>query len=213
MAANGNSRRRAPRDRRIQRLSTCRLRRTSAACDVGTASAIRCAKSLWRAQKEKLRTRRVRERDRAPPGQGAPAETLSEAKLSRAKLWRRERDSNPRYRCRYTRFPGVRLRPLGHLSGATGIYAQGLTAQEPSGAYAQTFRRIGPNARQGRASPPPKGPRRGGPERDRTAWNSSAKIVSAADSSASTFSASTLSAMALSATALPASAAPAPTGS
>ena len=32
------------------------------------------------------------------------------------KTWRRDRDSNPRYRCRYTRFPGVRLRPLGHLS-------------------------------------------------------------------------------------------------
>ena len=31
--------------------------------------------------------------------------------------WRRGRDSNPRYRvCPYTRFPGVHLRPLGHLS-------------------------------------------------------------------------------------------------
>ena len=30
---------------------------------------------------------------------------------------RRERDSNPRYRStRHTHFPGVRLRPLGHLS-------------------------------------------------------------------------------------------------
>lgn len=32
--------------------------------------------------------------------------------------WRRERDSNPRYRFRYTHFPGVRLQPLGHPSGA-----------------------------------------------------------------------------------------------
>ena len=32
---------------------------------------------------------------------------------------RRERDSNPRYRfTRYTRSPGVRLSPLGHLSGS-----------------------------------------------------------------------------------------------
>ena len=31
-------------------------------------------------------------------------------------LWRRERDSNPRYRFQYTRFPGVLLQPLGHLS-------------------------------------------------------------------------------------------------
>jgi hypothetical protein len=29
---------------------------------------------------------------------------------------RRERDSNPRYRLRYTRFPGVPLQPLEHLS-------------------------------------------------------------------------------------------------
>src|SRR5690349_3279267 len=32
-------------------------------------------------------------------------------------IWRRERDSNPRYGYKpYTRFPGVRLQPLGHLS-------------------------------------------------------------------------------------------------
>jgi hypothetical protein len=30
--------------------------------------------------------------------------------------WRRERDSNPRYRFRYTHFPGACLKPLGHLS-------------------------------------------------------------------------------------------------
>ncbi len=30
--------------------------------------------------------------------------------------WRTGRDSNPRYPCRYTRFPSVRLQPLGHLS-------------------------------------------------------------------------------------------------
>jgi hypothetical protein len=31
--------------------------------------------------------------------------------------WRREWDSNPRYAFTYTRVPGVRLKPLGHLSG------------------------------------------------------------------------------------------------
>ena len=31
--------------------------------------------------------------------------------------WRREWDSNPRYACTYARVPGVRLKPLGHLSG------------------------------------------------------------------------------------------------
>ncbi len=35
--------------------------------------------------------------------------------------WRRERDSNPRYGCPYTRSPGVRLRPLGHPSGCACI--------------------------------------------------------------------------------------------
>ena len=30
--------------------------------------------------------------------------------------WRREWDSNPRYALTYTRFPSVRLKPLGHLS-------------------------------------------------------------------------------------------------
>ena len=32
--------------------------------------------------------------------------------------WRREWDSNPRYSLKYTRFPSVRLKPLGHLSAA-----------------------------------------------------------------------------------------------
>lgn len=33
--------------------------------------------------------------------------------------WRREWDSNPRYGFPYTRFPSVRLQPLGHLSSPT----------------------------------------------------------------------------------------------
>ena len=32
--------------------------------------------------------------------------------------WRREWDSNPRYALTHTRFPSVRLKPLGHPSGA-----------------------------------------------------------------------------------------------
>ncbi len=39
--------------------------------------------------------------------------------------WRTEWDSNPRYLLQYTRFPSVRLKPLGHLSsdgrGYSGI--------------------------------------------------------------------------------------------
>lgn len=36
-------------------------------------------------------------------------------------FWRRERDSNPRYGFPYTRFPGVHLQPLGHLSKVENI--------------------------------------------------------------------------------------------
>jgi hypothetical protein len=35
--------------------------------------------------------------------------------------WRREWDSNPRYSFPHTRFPSVRLKPLGHLSGCTSL--------------------------------------------------------------------------------------------
>src|SRR5690349_11459029 len=44
--------------------------------------------------------------------------------------WRTGRDSNPRYPCRYTRFPSVRLQPLGHLSAEAGrtIAARGTRA-------------------------------------------------------------------------------------
>ncbi|SVC14743.1 uncharacterized protein METZ01_LOCUS267597, partial [marine metagenome] len=33
-------------------------------------------------------------------------------------LWRRERDSNPRKYCYFTRFPSVLIKPLSHLSVA-----------------------------------------------------------------------------------------------
>ena len=36
--------------------------------------------------------------------------------------WRRERDSNPRYRKRYNRFRVCRIRPLCHLSAAAEFY-------------------------------------------------------------------------------------------
>ena len=36
--------------------------------------------------------------------------------IRRISLWRRERDSNPRNSFLFTRFPSVRLQPLGHLS-------------------------------------------------------------------------------------------------
>src|SRR5690349_14090330 len=39
--------------------------------------------------------------------------------------WRRESDSNPRYSFPHTRFPSVRLKPLGHLSGKPSLEAAG----------------------------------------------------------------------------------------
>lgn len=43
--------------------------------------------------------------------------------------WRRERDSNPRYGFPYTRVPGVRLQPLGHLSVCLAVGKPCLTAK------------------------------------------------------------------------------------
>src|SRR5579871_192995 len=82
-----------------------------------------------------FRSRRIRERDRAGDrrsgvllfragGAAGGAEVFrtrrfgSDLKWIGRILWRRERDSNPRYGFPYTHFPGVRLRPLGHLSSA-----------------------------------------------------------------------------------------------
>ena len=43
--------------------------------------------------------------------------------------WRRRRDSNPRYRFRYTPLAGERLRPLGHLSARGFTMRQSLRLQ------------------------------------------------------------------------------------
>ena len=48
--------------------------------------------------------------------QERPLEPPGDARRRRSGNWRRERDSNPRYGFPYTRFPSVRLKPLGHLS-------------------------------------------------------------------------------------------------
>jgi hypothetical protein len=53
------------------------------------------------------------------------------------RLWRRERDSNPRYGFPQTRFPSVRLQPLGHPSGQGRHYIR----QRPSGKHSRPPRR------------------------------------------------------------------------
>jgi hypothetical protein len=85
---------------------------------------------LWRREGLKERTAlisRVRQSTALPENRGitgrfspndAGGETCVRVR------WRRERDSNPRYGCPYTHFPGVRLQPLGHPSvGAYGAVA------------------------------------------------------------------------------------------
>lgn len=47
--------------------------------------------------------------------------------------WRREWDSNPRYGFPHTRFPSVRLKPLGHLSGAPSLEGAPMILQETAG--------------------------------------------------------------------------------
>ena len=47
-------------------------------------------------------------------------------------VWRRDRDSNPGDGFPPTRVPGVRLRPLGHLSGACSIAASAHGMQVPT---------------------------------------------------------------------------------
>ena len=47
--------------------------------------------------------------------------------------WRRGRDSNPRWGLAHTRFPGVRLKPLIHLSAKPAIIAGRRTVQVSSG--------------------------------------------------------------------------------
>ena len=49
--------------------------------------------------------------------------------------WRRERDSNPRDGFPPTHFPGVRLRPLGHLSSVSGLVGIAPSLQGPRWAY------------------------------------------------------------------------------
>gem|GEM_PF-3822834 len=60
-------------------------------------------------------------------------QTLPEAPKNTMKSmesrWRRRRDSNPRYRFRYTPLAGERLRPLGHLSARGFTMRHGLRLQ------------------------------------------------------------------------------------
>src|SRR5947209_8084992 len=49
---------------------------------------------------------------------GCIARKCQELQGASERSWRREWDSNPRYGCPYTRFPSVRLQPLGHPSAA-----------------------------------------------------------------------------------------------
>src|SRR5579864_3630911 len=82
---------------------------------------------------------------RRPPGLGACKipESAPEIALPQSQkpelyqvftAWRREWDSNPRYGFPYTRFPSVRLQPLGHPSGAgeCGQYSHRASPDNPT---------------------------------------------------------------------------------
>ena len=64
--------------------------------------------------------------------------------------WRREWDSNPRYGFPYTRFPSVRLQPLGHPSKENG--GRTIAAE---GSVTTRGRRRAPNV-PGAEMPPPR---------------------------------------------------------
>src|ERR1700743_150022 len=75
--------------------------------------------------------------------QTAALQPIKIAKLSETS-WRRGWESNPRTRLGVTHFPGVRLRPLGHLSKAQQGYRSGPRRSnllEPS--HSQPFLRGG----------------------------------------------------------------------
>src|SRR5438105_14584806 len=57
-------------------------------------------------------------------GEAAPPPPWSQQTRPSSVDWRREWDSNPRYGFPYTRFPSVRLQPLGHLSHQPILRAQ-----------------------------------------------------------------------------------------
>lgn len=61
---------------------------------------------------------------------GVCVENWGWMKFSETRFWRREWDSNPRYGFPHTRFPSVRLKPLGHLSGAPSLEGAPLILQE-----------------------------------------------------------------------------------
>jgi hypothetical protein len=79
-----------------------------------------CCPAISACEADMVRVRNLkRQKPRRMSGSAEhPAKPVRKRSCSNsADCWRRERDSNPRYRFRYTHFPGVRLQPLGHPSG------------------------------------------------------------------------------------------------
>ena len=78
-------------------------------------------------------------------------------------LWRRERDSNPRYPFRYTRFRGARFQPLTHLSALTETRRQRPQSRPGNGNWTGIWcgcsgphlAALGDFSRQARCVPPP----------------------------------------------------------
>ena len=67
------------------------------------------------------RLRRDRLRNASPEIGAVPEARPGRSRAKRDEVWRRERDSNPRNRFRFSGFQDHRHRPLGHLSTRTNI--------------------------------------------------------------------------------------------
>lgn len=63
--------------------------------------------------------------------QRRPGARSSVNQRDESSIWRKRRDSNPRYAFTYTHFPGVRLKPLGHPSAGGGPYISRRTGLPP----------------------------------------------------------------------------------
>ena len=72
---------------------------------------------------------RQNDRSRTATQKSARCRAVAGKKTRERENWRRRRDSNPRYRFRYTPLAGERLRPLGHLSARGFTMRQSLRLQ------------------------------------------------------------------------------------
>ncbi len=77
-----------------------------------------------------------------PSSRARPPRPRALTTPNKSTFWRRGRDSNPRLSFPNTRFPGVHLRPLGHLSVTSRCARAGPGSHRPSPTAAKTSKEI-----------------------------------------------------------------------